>query len=79
MTPNVVISSFLVENGVPDQIVKLSGTTFFICMCDDIITPLTGAIESVLYNEAKVEVALINPMQGRRHLRPHNYYFFDIF
>lgn len=34
---NVVVSAFLVENGVPDQIVKLSGTSFFICTCDEII------------------------------------------
>lgn len=34
---NVVVSSFLVENGVPDQIMKLAGTTFLICTCDEIM------------------------------------------
>lgn len=32
---NVIVSAFLVENGVPDQILKLSGTTFLICTCDE--------------------------------------------
>ena len=32
------MSSFLVEGGVPDQILKLSGTTFIVCTCEEIIS-----------------------------------------